>query len=159
YLNSGVATTTIRQWTDLAAAPGDGVVRLYAIRAVSREGTSLETFDIRHPVVLQLEYEAFESGHVLMPLVDLFNEAGTRLFVSVDVDPEWRGRPRPAGRYVSTCLIPGNFMAEGLFTVGLAINTLNPYCCRLEMADVIAFRVVDCMNARDTARGDYTRPI
>ena len=41
-----------------------------------------------------------------MPLYDLANEGGTRLFVSVDLDPEWTRGSLARGRYVSTGWIP-----------------------------------------------------
>jgi hypothetical protein len=37
--------------------------------------------------------------------------------------------------------------------------TLNPETVRFDMQDIVLFRVVDCLTARDTARGDYPRPI
>jgi len=81
------------------------------------------------------------------------------LFVGNDVDPEWRGVRRPPGRYVSTGWIPGNFLAEGAIWVGAHIMTLAPEKWRCGVPDVVMFRVVDPLEAKDTARGDYTRPL
>jgi lipopolysaccharide transport system ATP-binding protein len=106
-----------------------------------------------------MEYEIYEAGHLWLPNFVFTNEAGTRLFVSVDVDPEWRGRPRPEGRYISTAWIPGNFLTEGMVFVGLTLMTIEPECTHVDQSDLLAFRVVDCLTADDTARGDFKRPM
>jgi lipopolysaccharide transport system ATP-binding protein len=127
------------------------------VRVVSESGVPMETVDIRQPVGIELEYEVLEAGHLFLPFFDLINESGIRILLTVDVDPLWRGRPRPTGRYVSTGWVPGNYLTEGMLLVGPAIMTLNPDCLQLEAPDAVAFRVIDCLNATDTARGDYTR--
>ncbi len=72
----------------------------------------------------------------------------------LDQDPAWRGRPRPAGRYISTAWIPGNFLAEGTFIIGAAITTLSPVNVRLYEREAIAFQVIDSTDG-NSARGDY----
>jgi lipopolysaccharide transport system ATP-binding protein len=159
YLNSGLGTSAVREWTDLQRAPGDHVVRLCAVRVRNQEGEITDTLDIRHPVGIELEYEVLEAGHVFHPHYMVVNEDGICLFVAQDVDPAWRRRKRPAGRYRSTGWIPGNLLPEGALSVGATMMTLQPETSHGEARDAVTFRVVDCLEAADTARGDYPRPI
>ncbi len=159
YLNSGVTTSAVREWSNLATAPGDGVARFCGVRVRSARGEIVDTVDIREPVGIELEYELLDSSRVLLPHFVLKNQDGTVLFVSVDMDSDWRGRPRPAGRYVSTGWIPGNLLAEGLISVMGVIMSLNPEHSHAVADDAVAFRVVDDLPARDTSRGDYSKPM
>jgi lipopolysaccharide transport system ATP-binding protein len=153
YLLSGLSTSAAREWT-LAEAPGDNVVRLRAVRARTAEGETTEAFDIRRPIALDVVFDVLKGGVVLTPNLHVFNEEGVNVFVSLDQDPAWRGRPRPAGRYISTAWIPGNFLAEGTFIIGAAITTLSPVNVRLYEREAIAFQVIDSTDG-NSARGDY----
>jgi lipopolysaccharide transport system ATP-binding protein len=153
YLLSDLSTSAAREWTP-ADAPGDSVVRLRAVRARTAEGGVAEAFDIRRPVALEVVFDVLQGGVVLTPNLHVFNEEGVNVFITHDVDPAWRGRPRPPGRYVSTVWIPGNFLAEGTFIVGAAITTMTPVNVRLYEREAIAFQVVDSTDG-DSARGDY----
>jgi len=159
YLSSGVGMTAVREWADLAAAPGDGVVRLRAVRIRSVEGELVDTVDIRRPVGVELEYEILKPGYVFHPHFGLRNEDGVVLFVAQDVDPAWRRRRRPPGRYISTGWIPGNLLAEGAMSVSVTLMTLEPENHHADVVDAVLFRVIDSLSAKDTARGDYPRPI
>ncbi len=149
---SGVGA--MREWRGLDA-PGDLVVRLRRVRLCDEDGATILAVDIRHPVGIEIAYEVLVSGHVLVPSVHFFNEARLLLFVVLDLEPEWRGRPKSAGRYVSTAWIPGNFFAEGRVIVDTGISTLVPHEVHAYGRDVVTFRVFDPMSA-DSARGDYT---
>ena len=109
-----------------------------------------------HPVRLEMEFEVFKPGHVLMPHYNIFNEEGIELFSAHDLDPEWRGRRRSTGRYVSTVRVPGNFFAEGTIFVAAAMITLNPNDSQFYEADVVAFNVVESFGG-DSARGDWQK--
>jgi lipopolysaccharide transport system ATP-binding protein len=110
--------------------------------------------DIRRPVGLEIEFEVRQPGHTLAPNFHVFNERGVNVFVVTDLDPEWRGRPRPAGIYKSTAWIPGNFLAEGTLLVGAAVSTLDPVEIHFYEREVVAFHVADSLDG-DSARGDY----
>lgn len=157
YVRSGVDTSASREWTE-NSAPGDSIVRLRAVRAHTAEGQVANAFDIRQPIGIEVVFEVLQPGIVLTPNLHLFDEAGVNVFISHDVDPAWRGRPRPCGRYVSTAWIPGNFLAEGTFLVGAAITTLISQNIRLYEKDAIAFQVIDSTDG-DSARGDYAGPL
>ena len=159
YLTAGFGTSAIREWTELSKAPGDDVVRLRAVRVRTEDGQLADTFDIRRSIGIELEYEVLESGYVFHPHFGLTNEDGIILFVAQDVDSEWRGRQRPAGLYISTGWIPGNLLAEGAMSVWVNIMTLEPELQRVDTPDAVLFRVVDCLEAKDTSRGEYSRPI
>ena len=158
YLSSGVNIGAVREWKDLKQAPGDDVARLCRVRAISEAGMPSETFDIRSPIGIELEYEVLEHGFVFLPHFLLKNEAGLDLFVSNDVDPEWRRRRRPPGRYISTGWIPGNLLVEGAVSVVAVISTLEPLTVRGSALDAIQFRVVFPLGARDSSRGDALIP-
>lgn len=159
YLNSGGSTATTREWPDIATAPGDEVARFRAVRVRSGEGEVIESTDARQPVGIELEFEILTPGRKFLPHFALWNQDGTVLFVAVDVDPEWRGRRRPPGRYVSTGWIPGNMLAEGLIYVQAVLISLDPETVHAIVEEAVAFRVVDDMTATATARGDYPNPM
>jgi len=154
YLTSGLGTTAAREWPDLAKAPGNHIVRLCAVRVRTEDGLVTETVDIRRPVGIEIEYEVLESGYALWPHFTLHNEEGIRVLVSFDLDPTWRGRPRPAGHYVSTGWIPGNFLSEAMMIIGTGVRTEEPKILHFYERDTVAFQVVDSLDG-DSARGDY----
>jgi lipopolysaccharide transport system ATP-binding protein len=154
YLNSGLGTTAAREWPDLTEAPGDDIVRLCAVRVRTEDGQVTDTVDIRQPVGIEIEYEVLRSGHALWPCFYTRNEEGVLLFSAIDIDPDWRGRPRPAGRYVSTAWIPGNLLAEGTIIVAPLMWTIHPTTLHFRERDAIAFQVIDTLDG-DSARGDW----
>lgn len=157
YLNSG-GTMAEREWPDPLEAPGDHIVHLRAVRVKTEDGRITETVDIRRPVGIEIEYDVLTPGNVLSPHYSVHNEQGVYLFTAIDQDPEWRRRPRPIGRYVSTGWIPGNFLAEGMMVVGPAMRTVEPHTLHFYVPEAVAFQVIDSLDG-DTARGDHRRNI
>ncbi len=66
------------------------------------------------PVGIEMTFDVLEQGWVLSPIYDFFNDEGFCVFGAIDHDPEWKGRPRPAGRYVTTAWVPGNLLRRDL---------------------------------------------
>ncbi len=153
YLRSGLGTSAMREWREGERAPGNRIVRLRAVRVRSEDGEIREAVDIRKPVDIELEYDVLEPGWILCPIVDFYNEEGTCIFGAID-QTEWRDRPRPLGRYVSSARIPGNFLAEGTVVVNVSMRTLQPQYRHFKEQHAVAFQVVDSL-AGDSARGDY----
>jgi len=155
YLNSDCSTTASREWPDSAKAPGGEIARLRAVRVRTEDGRITDTVDIRQPVGLDIEYEVLKSGYVLSPYCDFINEEGILAFAVADVDPAWRRRPRPAGLYVTTAWIPGNFLSEGTLFIKVGLATMDPVITQFSERDVVAFQVIDCLDG-ESARGDWT---
>jgi len=110
--------------------------------------------DVRQAVTIEMEYEVLQPGFVLLSQHHLFNEEGIHVCSLHDVDPAWRGRGRPVGRWMTTVTIPGNFLSEGMIFVRCVLLTLNPTSQQFSRSEVVAFRIVDAMEG-DSARGDY----
>ena len=158
YLGSGTSTNAAREWTDLATAPGNEIVRLCSVRVRTEEGEICESIDIRKPVGIEMEFEVIEAGHVLVPNYKFVNLEGLCVFSASEHDDYWRRRPRPIGHYVSTAWIPGNFLAEGALIIGAAISTMDPVRVHVFERDIVAFQVVDSLDG-NSARGDYAGPV
>ena len=77
------------------------IARLRAVRVKTEDGQISEAIDIRKSVDIEMEYDVFESGYVLLPHYEVKNENGIVVFVTLDLNPEWRKIKRPAGHYVS----------------------------------------------------------
>jgi lipopolysaccharide transport system ATP-binding protein len=154
YLRDGRATSCAREWSLPGEAPAGDVARLRAVRVKTRSGDLAASVDIRQPLRFEIEYEVMKAGHVLLSFFNVFSDTGVHVLEVVDVDSEWRRRPRPQGRYVVTARIPGNLLAEGLFLVSAGLTTLDPPVVQFNQRDVIAFHVVDSGEG-DSARGDW----
>jgi lipopolysaccharide transport system ATP-binding protein len=152
YLHSDLGTTAAREWRDAATAPGNSIVRLRAVRVV-QEGVVTDHTDIRKPVTIEVDFEVLTGGKLLVPNLHFANTDGVMLFATIDLDPQWRGRTVAPGRYISRAIVPGNFLMEGMLTVGAAISTGDEV--HVFEREAVAFEVIDSMD-NDTARGDYT---
>ena len=154
YLHGGSGTTAVREYPDPSQAPGRDVARLRAVRVRTADGAVAQVVDVRQSVSIEMEYDVLRSCQML-PQLHLFNEEGIHVCSLHDVDPTWRGRERPAGRWVSTVTIPANFLSEGMIFVRCVMLTLNPPSQQFSKTEAVAFRVVDSGEG-DSARGDWT---
>ena len=152
YLHGGSGTTAVREFTD---PPGADIARLHAVRVRTGEGDVAQVIDVRQSVSIEMEYEVLRAGHQLLPQLQLYNEEGVHVCSLHDVDPSWRGRKRPAGRWRTTVTIPANFLSEGMIFVRVLLTALNPTIHQFARSEVVTFRVIDSMQG-DAARGDWT---
>ncbi|MEP6960149.1 MAG: hypothetical protein ABI980_15590, partial [Nitrospirota bacterium] len=155
YLNSGFGQSASREWPDPSKAPAGDVARLRAVRVKTEDGRVSDALDIRHPFILEMEYEVLQPGYILSPNYNLVSESGELIFVTQDLDPQWRQRPRPVGYYRSRVEVPGNLMMEGTVFVGCYCMTFAPDLIQFEAPEAVVFQVVDSQEG-DSARGDYT---
>jgi lipopolysaccharide transport system ATP-binding protein len=158
YLGSGARTNASREWRDLSVAPGNEIVRLRAVRVRSQDGEVCESVDIRCPVGIEMEFEVLQAGHVLVPGYHFMNQEGVCAFVASEYEDQWHRRPRPAGSFISTAWIPGNFLSEGPLIITATMATMEPFRAHFFERDVVAFQVIDSLDG-NSARGDYAGPM
>lgn len=157
YLNPEDSTRAERIWHDATKAPGNDVARLHALRVRTEDGVVADVIDIRRPVSIEMEYDVLLPGHIISVYYDFYNDQGVHVFSAADLDPAWRRRRRPAGCYVSTAWIPGNFLSEGTLFVGVGLATMEPSVTQFCEPNAVAFQVIDTLDG-DSARGDWLGP-
>lgn len=155
YLRYGTGMTSRREWSDLESAPGDETVRLRSVSVCDEKGQIAEAFDIRRRIGITFEYDVLRPGNILCPTFSLHMDTGVLVFWAADRDPEWENKPRPAGRFVSTAWIEGNFLNSGTMLVGVTATTLRPKRVHFHEQAALSFKVMDRMGP-DTARGEFT---
>jgi lipopolysaccharide transport system ATP-binding protein len=154
YLRSSSSAKAERVWPAGAEAPGGEVVRLCSVRVTGESGEVASLVDVRRPVCVEMEYEVLKPGYCLMPHAGFTNDEGVFLFSTHDLDPVWRERPRPAGRYISRVRVPGNFLAPGSHFVYLGMNSFDPWATEFSVWDAVMFEVLDSLED-DSARGPF----
>ena len=155
FLASELGLISEKKWIDPKLAPGNAVARLVSVRIQDEGCSSLPVAEIQTPVQVALVFDVLESGQVLVPSIRLSDDAGILIFVCPDNEPEWRRTPRPRGRYMATMSIPGNFLAEGMFKVGVGLATSVPETTHFLELDCVSFQVIDRME-EGGVRGDFS---
>ncbi|MGH9967747.1 MAG: ABC transporter ATP-binding protein [Pyrinomonadaceae bacterium] len=159
YLSGSWKTGALREWLEDSEAPGDAVVRLRRVCVCDESGATTAVVDIRRPFRIEVTYDVVEAGHVLLPVVELYNEEGTEVLTTHDTGEQWRRRERPVGRYTSAVNVPGNLLAEGTLLAHVSIMSHFPATIlHARETSVVAFQVVDTQEG-DSARGDYIGPM
>ena len=155
YLSAGKHRVALREWPDAAEAPGGKVARLRSISVRDENGEVADSFDIRRPITVQIEFDCLQRGHEMMPGFSVCNEEAQVIFTSVDIDPRWAGKERDTGHYVARITIPGNTLTEGTMLINSSIRVMRPKE-RLEyfVREAVAFQVIDTLQG-DSARGLY----
>jgi len=154
YLLEQATRGAERTW-DADTGPGNETARLRSVRVRNRSGETVSTVNITEPVAIEMTYDVLKEGVVMAPNIHLFNDRGVCLFVTVDIEKEWKNTPRPVGSYTSTVWIPGNFLSEGSVIVRAALTTFRPMIVHFDEPDAVMFHVVESSEG-ETARGDYT---
>lgn len=166
YLTDKYESISEKNW-DLKNAPGDDKVKLLSIKVVNEINQTQEVFDIRHSIYIEFDYIVVANNIPVSPAFHLYNSAGINVFISIDFYNETY-ITKKKGRYITSCLIPGNTLAEETYYVqGIitAIDHVQAPKNYLSLPDVIGFQVVDKMeggSARKNHKGQYygvVRPI
>ena len=133
--------------------PGSEHVRLLVARLLGDQPGS-PTVDIRRPLSLEFDYEVLSDRYPLHPNLHVFNEEGVCVFVSSDAFLRDSRRPKVAGLYRSTVTIPGDFMAEGMFSIDFAISTFDPVIIHVVERGLFSFTIHDAGEG-DSVRGTF----
>jgi lipopolysaccharide transport system ATP-binding protein len=157
YLQAGTGSSAERVWPDYDSAPGDSVARLHAIRVKNENGEVSDSFDIRRPIQIEVEYwHHAPPGLRTSANLHFYNDEGVCLFITNEFNsPQWATGRRKQGLVKSVVTIPGNFLAEGRIIIrDAAITSLNPTVVHAHERDPVAFQVID-QSEGDGVRGPY----
>lgn len=159
YLRSGLDQRGRRVWGKDEPRPrfNDGTVQLESIHVRDPLGNMRTEFDVKEPVIVEVEYRVLRSQHVLNVHLYFRDEAGEAIFVSMDnLDSPWHESPPPEGLYRARCELPANLLNEGLIRVEYLICTRPTTPTYVTYPDAISFKMTDDMKP-EGARGNWVR--
>ncbi len=122
YLARGFSRLGERLWSQEEIPPEAGPFQPLALRLRDTQGQVVDTVRSVEPLVLEVEYCLKAPVTGLRVGVYLMNTRGEHAFTSFDVDDPERFESlsiRPAGHYLSRCIVPADFLNEGRFVVGV----------------------------------------
>lgn len=125
YMGGNNCGNIERTWPDLAAAPGDQVLRLSGVRAVGDEDGS-NYLNIEDEFVIEIDYEVLQFHPRVCVSVHLYTQS-VCAFVGGN-----QSTSHSPGRYRAAVRIPGNLLNTGLYGVTVFLIT-----------DVTQFRAVE----------------
>jgi hypothetical protein len=120
---SGVGTNAASViFSNPETRPGDGVVSLLSTWVEDTDGEHRFEYSLMEPLRISLEYRVHKPLTVTpQPNLHVTDSAGNYVFVTSPYD--WGDeRARDPGDYIATAELPGHFLNDGMYSVGVALN-------------------------------------
>jgi lipopolysaccharide transport system ATP-binding protein len=103
-------------------APGSEYVRLLAVRTKNGRGDNASLVTSNEPITLEIEYETLRETIGLRIGATLIASEGSEVLSTKDLDFLPEDLHRGAGRYVSRCVLPGDFLNYGRYFVSVGAD-------------------------------------
>ena len=120
YLEDVAESVLSREWRDEGVAPRNAsvTVKSMAVRddngEVLREVYTDTTFNIE--IDYQVKVDGVSAGFTIV----VYDSDNNCVFSSIgNHEPNWYGKMMPAGRYRTTCRVPGDFLNNGFYSISL----------------------------------------
>ncbi len=135
------STEAERTW-DEESAPGNEKVRVLRAAVRPQRGAPGDPITVQTPLSLEFEFFNYVPGASMAISVHLFNEEQVLVF---DSGPPGNA-PLEAGRYQSSCLVPGDLLNDGQYSITLNVNQDDRSIYSVE--NVVTFEVLDTPEMR-----------
>jgi lipopolysaccharide transport system ATP-binding protein len=128
YIELGRETRGEVVWDNPASAPGNDKLRFHAVRLIS-DGEVTNDIDIEKDICIEIEYWNFVPDTAVSVSIHLFDRMNVVVLASANMHSanllrdEWFGKPFPAGLFRTTCVLPGNFLNEGMYSINAILLT------------------------------------
>lgn len=152
YLNREKENNGFKSWNKVKV--GNNIVQLKSASLLNDKDQISQIVDIRQQLSVCIEYEVLKDDVKLTSGINVFNEDGDYLFTSHDVDNATNQTRFKKGIYISKVIIPGNFLAEGIFEVSVSAMSYDPFTVHFHETEALSFTVIDSLEG-DSARGIY----
>jgi lipopolysaccharide transport system ATP-binding protein len=122
YLTSGFSQTGERYWQADEVSTGADPFRPISLRVLDSGGKVADTVRSVEPITVEVEYKLQAPITGLRVGLYLMATHGEHIFTSFDIDDQMqydRFGVREAGRYISRCVIPADFLNEGRYVLGI----------------------------------------
>ena len=122
YLSSGFSQEGQREWLPDELDYDTGPFHPISIRLLTKDGIVSDTIRSTEPFQVEFEYKLDEDIKGLRIGFYVISTRGEFVFTSFDVDDPEKFEKysiRKAGKYVSRCTIPADFLNESRFVIGV----------------------------------------
>lgn len=151
YLARLVTLKSDVSWPADKTAPGNDAVRLRAVRMVANNGTVSARHMNDQPFHVEIEYDVLRAFSPIGTTIAVHDTSGTCLFGSIsNHEPNWHGKAREPGRYISRCTVPGDLMKEGVYALTVIVWS-SGFMPVAQLDLLLDFEIVDS----GKLRGDY----
>ena len=106
---------------------GNNSAKINRIRLLNR-GNVKGVFDINEDIVVQIDFTNYKDGNDLCYYLHVYDEYENIVFTSANlpsltpvIDP-WFNTPYPAGKYRTSCFIPGSYLNTGNYKIDVNIQ-------------------------------------
>jgi lipopolysaccharide transport system ATP-binding protein len=128
YIETGRQSRGEVVWDTPRLAPGNEKVRLHAVRIVN-DGQVTSDVDIEKDARVEIEFWNFKPDAPICASIHLLDKMGAGVLASANmpsatpVPDEWFGKPFPTGLFRTECVLPGNFLNEGAYSINAIVLT------------------------------------
>jgi lipopolysaccharide transport system ATP-binding protein len=143
YLGGEVGKDDVcqRNW-HAKEAPGNEDVRIYSANLKNESGQTKTTYGTNEAIHVEITYRVYQDLPSLALGIYIHNQLGLHVCYSTDNDPiENLKKPKGAGYYTTICVIPGQFLNTGKYTLSIdcRIPYVKPICA---IPNTLSFSVV-----------------
>ena len=140
--------------------PGDDRAKLHKISIQNEKSEITSNVKINESIVISMKYELLDNNMRVYPNFHVYRADGTCAFVTFDgkLDPDLSLK-LDAGIYVSNCIVPADFLNDGIYSIGFALTTSTPvFKVHFYEKDALQLHVVDKIEGTITRSG-YAGPM
>jgi lipopolysaccharide transport system ATP-binding protein len=155
YYGAGATSPAVLDMGVIGRRVGDGHAELLGGGVEDITGRTLYEPDLGQPFVVKMRYRIFDSDRVKsVPNFHFYRADATCAFIAASPDIG----VAEAGEYVALCCVPGHFLNDGAYFVGLALTSYGDlgYTVNFYERSALSFNVRDRI---DPGRYGYGGPI
>jgi lipopolysaccharide transport system ATP-binding protein len=130
--------TSFKEWTSKNEAPGDNIVKLKKIYVVNSLNIQVFELKIDEEFAVCVEFEILENNVKPAPNLHFYDASGTYCFAAISVSVEFN-----KGCYTSFTWIPGNFLNNQTYNVGVAFTTLKTSHIHFYEKETISIEIIE----------------
>ncbi len=157
YYSQGMSSPASFDYSSNTNVVGDEMASLLAGSIIDSNDNPCSEVDIRDSIKIVMKYRIVRSNNTkYFPNFHFFSSDGSYVFVS---SPTITDTTEP-GIYRAVCMIPGNFLNEGTYFVGLALTSFaSGMKVHFSERNALTFNVKDPIENVPTRREEYAGPI
>jgi lipopolysaccharide transport system ATP-binding protein len=118
YLEKARTDCVEQTWDAPETAPGNEWIRVHKLRVVQDDNQPEGLLDIDSPLSIECLYWNLKPDTHLNLSIVFFRDPDLCAFATTSVaEPNWRGRPFPAGLFRTVCRVPGRLLNDGVYRI------------------------------------------